>query len=232
MTDTPRTRAELLTTIFQDGQVGTISAQDMRDLVVSSVGADRDEAISIYAFNQSITLNNNATLLLPWDVTNALYTGTVGVDQFLVDPNGHVSTSSDGPEPYQDRAGGYYLKNMPVDSVWCTQLTVVFATGTFVAQDLIVCNAAFPAPNYDFPGDFTQDTAAGIFGYPNYAYGANLPTTFGALGFNQVFSGIFTVPLYPDDRFDTWNWGPGSIYQASGEAQTITGVEIDCWRIR
>ena len=35
MADTQRTKTQLLTTLFQDGQVGGITAQDMRDLIVS-----------------------------------------------------------------------------------------------------------------------------------------------------------------------------------------------------
>lgn len=35
MTDTQRTKADLLDNLFQDGQVAGISAQDMRDLIVS-----------------------------------------------------------------------------------------------------------------------------------------------------------------------------------------------------
>lgn len=37
MTDTPRTRDELLADIFPDGQTGGITAQDMRDYVVSTM---------------------------------------------------------------------------------------------------------------------------------------------------------------------------------------------------
>lgn len=231
MTDTPRTREELLA-IFADGQQQGISAQDMRDFVVSSVVTDKSQAVSLYCYLQSISIANATTLVLPWDVTNAMYSGTIGVQRTLYDPNGYVTTASDGAEPYNGRAGGFYLKNLPPDSVWCTQTSVSFSAGTFVAADPIVVSAGYPQPNYVFPGDPSDDTAGGPFGYPTYAYGALSTVSFGALSVNQVLTGVATFPLYPDDRFSTWNWGPPSVAQGSGETQTIATVEIDLWRIR
>lgn len=83
MTDTPRTQAELLTTVFQDGQIGAISAQDMRDFVVSlsqpveggSLGSPLRERLGYLAINQpagyvtlpaaSDTSHNGDVVLIP-----------------------------------------------------------------------------------------------------------------------------------------------------------------------
>ena len=231
MTDTPRTRAELLSD-FADQQNHGITAQKMRNFALSSVGLDKAEGVSLYCYSQSISILDLTTLAFPWDVTNALYSGTIGVERTLYDPNGYVSTASDGAEPYGGRAGGFYLKNLPPDSVWCTQVSVTFTTGTFAATDPLFAAAGYPQPNYAFPGDVSDDTAGGVFGYPTYAYGAVATASFGALSINQLFSGIGTFPLYDDDRFSTWNWGPPTCAQGSGETQIINGVEIDLWRIR
>lgn len=227
MTDTPRTEEELLT-IFEDGQIGTIAAQDMRDMVVSARAGklDKTQAFSLYAYGQSIAVPTNTGFNLPFDPDNAMYTGT----QDLNDPNGYVTTSADDPDPYYGLDGGFYLKGLEPNSVWCLQLSCGFAAGTFAPEDGIQVVAPVVGPNY--PGDTDPDDAGGIFGAPTYAYTAVQAMPWNAGTHGAMYSGIATLPLYADDRFDLWNLLAGYIYQNSGDTQTLVNVEYDMWRIR
>lgn len=227
MTDTPRTEAELLT-IFADNQNHGITAQDMRDFVVSTAKLDRTQAVSLYCFGQSISIANNTQINLPFDVTNAMYTGTIGNERTLYDPQGYVTTGADDPEPYAGLLGGFYLTGLPVGSVWCVQLIVVFASGTFDPTDVVYLSSPYAAPPYEPPVDPADDDAQGIWGTPNYAYGAFNIQRF----VSPLLTGIFTMPLYDDARLDFWNVQSGWAIQQSGDTQTITSVEYDMWRIR
>ncbi len=231
MTDTPRTQDELLT-IFEDGQTSGISAQDMRDFVVSALLLDKDEAVSIYCYSQSIPFPTGTSIIFPYDVTNAMLSGTIGVQRTLVDPHGYVTTGADDPEPYNGYTGGFYLKGLPPGSVWATQLQLSVTRGTFVDTDDVQVIGGFALPDYEFPVDPADDTAQGIFGFPTYAYGAIKAEYFGAASGHNFYTGIAPLPLYRDDRFDLWNFGPAAAYQHSGAVQTITAFEVDFWRIR
>ena len=89
MADTARSMDALLTTLFQDGQTGGISAQDMRDLIVSTIGltgwadyTDGEHSTgspqSISADTDTIITNDASTKReqeLPFDVPGGLYNG-------------------------------------------------------------------------------------------------------------------------------------------------------------
>lgn len=231
MTDTPRTEAELLT-IFADQQNHGITAQDMRDFVVSTAKLDKAQAVSVYCYNQSIPVPNNTGVTLPLDVTNPLISGTTGDGFDVNDPNGYISTDADGPDPYYGYDGGLYLKGLPQESVWCCQLAVGFVAGTFVDADRVVLAGPVHAPNYVPDPDPTLDTSAGIFGAPTYAFTTIQACNWGSLAGQEMYTGVITLPLYVDDRFDLWNIMGGYVYQNSGETQTLYNFEADFWRIR
>lgn len=73
MADTPRTRIYLLASIFQDGQApGSITAQDMRDYIVSQFpsfvalvsGATVTWTVTAPISKATLTLGTNATLVI------------------------------------------------------------------------------------------------------------------------------------------------------------------------
>jgi hypothetical protein len=88
VTDTPRTRSELLT-IFGDGQApNSISPQDMRDLVVSMTGDHLGEA-SVFAIDASMTpVADGASV--PWKV----HTGADPSQTHVYDPLGILESGS------------------------------------------------------------------------------------------------------------------------------------------
>jgi len=78
MVDTARTKADLLTNIFQDGQaVNSITANDMRDLIVSlatSQGSGR------FISPAGIDINSTTVFEYPSSGTSALINNTADID--------------------------------------------------------------------------------------------------------------------------------------------------------
>lgn len=89
MADTERTLNELLTTLFKDGQVQGISAQDLRDSLVSVVNdrggfyvAEGDEAETTISASSTWTSVAGTTTALPGQVNEGFSMPSDGVLQY------------------------------------------------------------------------------------------------------------------------------------------------------
>lgn len=78
MADTSRTKADLLTNLFQDGQAdGSITAQDMRDLIISlipSTGSGRFTSPAV------INITSTGTFTSPSSGTSSLNNNSADID--------------------------------------------------------------------------------------------------------------------------------------------------------
>lgn len=74
MPDIQRSKSELLTSLFQDGQLGGISAQDMRDLIISLMPPTKNITTTAYT-----ALLTDTVLLVDDDTAGAAVTVTLPV---------------------------------------------------------------------------------------------------------------------------------------------------------
>jgi hypothetical protein len=247
MVDTSRGYADLKA-LFPDNQSRAIHPQGIRDIIESVAhpvrGGGMDEAhvtqsdaFSLYVWNQSISVPHNATTYFSLDPTqylNYLPNDADNTNVLFYDPLGLGAKVGDVHQDpnHSFLNGGKYLKNIPQGSVWVPHFTWRFTTGTFVATDDVSAGCGYPLPPMVFPVNWQDDTAGGIWGAPMYAYTGEFQGKF-AMSNHNVFTTLpVPVVYYKNNKFSgPWTAYAPSIWQTSGETQTVDFFQFDFWRI-
>lgn len=219
-----------------DNVTRQISPQDLRDAFESlAKPPTQQDSFSIYAYNQHIAVAHNTAFWIPVNYDAGVLTGydpNPDISKVLSsDPLGMATFPTDDPEPYGNHVGGNYLKNIPQGSIWGMHLHIGWELGTWTLGDPVQIANAYPLPNYVYPDNYLEDTAAGIWGAPQYAYtgGLNIGWSGGA---QQMDSDAFVVPFYESNLFEgPWHAASPYVFQTSGETQYMNNYQFDFWRV-
>jgi len=171
MADTPRTESYLLTDVFQDGQApNSITAQDMRDLIVSAktfnpelipqTGPGHQEGLVFYDSN---------TKTLSYYNENTDVTVNIGQEMILRVYNDTVSTITDGTVVYISGATGNLPTVEPAIASNNTPIILGVATADILAAGIGYITVFGVVHGFDTrsyaPGDnlFVSSSVAGAY---------------------------------------------------------------------